>query len=225
MRQAWIVGILLLSIMGGSDQPSQFVEPIQDGSPRIFSMHAGACLHLCEPRIPPNTRVARSRRLEAHELLINETRARIHRQLALRPQTLTALARAVRLANSTVLWHLGKLIRAGLVHVDRDHRMPLYRQAKQLGTSLPEAIRVVHSVPARELVEHLMAHPRQHLGQAAAALGAPRARYWRVVPELQRLRLVKVVPKGRRHLLMVTPLAEQALRALPTRKRSTRHAV
>lgn len=208
---------LVLSVMGGCDQPTQY-DSSPDGPTRIISMHAGACLHLCEPRMPPNARLAQSRRIEAHELLINETRARIHRQLALGPQTLTALARGVGLTNSTVLWHLGKLLPAGLVHVNRDHRAPLYCQAPQLGTSLPEAIRVVHSVPARELIEHLLAHPRQHLGQAAAAIGAPRARYWRVVPVLQRMRLVKVVPNGRKHLLVATPLAEQALRALPGRR-------
>jgi DNA-binding transcriptional ArsR family regulator len=217
VRHAWAVAALLVSIMAGCDQPTHSFDSGQDGTTRIVSMHAGACLHLCEPRIPPNARLAQFRRLEAHELLINETRARIHRQLAIGPQTLTALARSLGLTNSTVLWHLGKLITAGLVHVDRDQRAPLYH-APQLGTSLPEAIRVVHSIPARELIEHLVAHPRQHLGQAAAAMGAPRARSWRVVPDLQRMRLVKVTTQGRKHLLVATPLAEQALRALPGRR-------
>ena len=217
MRHAWAVAALVVSILGGCDQTTHTLDPGQDGPTRIVSVHAGACLHLCEPRIPPNARLAQSRRLETHELLINETRARIHRQLANGPQTLTALARSLGLTNSTVLWHLGKLVPAGLVLVDRAQRAPLYH-APRMGTSLPEAIRVVHSVPARELIEHLVAHPGQHLGQAAAAMGAPRARYWRVVPVLQRMRLVKVATQGRRHLLVATPLAEQALRALPGRR-------
>ncbi|MHB1260147.1 MAG: helix-turn-helix domain-containing protein [Thermoplasmatota archaeon] len=211
-------------MLGGCDQPGHAAVPWGDGDrhlatrPITLTGHGNACLQVCEPRIPPNGRTAQARRLEAQDLLLNKTRAGIHRQLGRGPHTLSALARSLGLTNSTVLWHLAKLESAGLVQTDRGLSAPQYRQTPQSSTSLPEATRLLHSVPARELVEYLRLHPGQHLGQAASGIGAPRTRYWRVVPTLQAARLVKVVERGRRHLLFATPLAEQALRAVSQRQ-------
>lgn len=77
---------------------------------------------------------------------------------------LTELARALGHTNSSIMWLLKKLEDAALVERSRGLDPARYRRAKSQHASLAEASHVLHSVPARELVLHLLRHPGQRLG-------------------------------------------------------------
>lgn len=163
--------------------------------------------------------VRRGRRVGQADVLLHPVRGRLNRVLAESgdAMTLAQLASRLSLTNSTLLWHLLKLTSAGLAKAVAGPPTR-YVSVKGKEQVLAEAVQAMDSVPARELIDHLRSHPGRHLGEAAAAMGAPRSRYWRVVPQLERAGLLRVVLRGRQRLLHATPLAEQARRSLSGRK-------
>lgn len=128
------------------------------------------------------------------------------------------MARGLEQRTSSVLWHLKKLERAGLVERESSVQATRYRRARGTDSSLAEAAWVLHSVPARELMQHILRHPGQHLGEAALAIGAPRSRYWRVIKRMEAAGLVRVKLRVKARLLYPTALAKPALRATTRRE-------
>lgn len=158
-----------------------------------------------------------SGRIDREQLLLQPTRARIYQELGPSPLNASSLARALNQTSSSITWHLRKLEAAGLVERLKDANAPLFKRVSGGDAVMAEAIRVLHSVPARELMLHVMRNPGQHLGQAAAAMGAPRSRYWRSIGQLERARLILTRTRGRARLLFPAPLAAAALRAAKRR--------
>lgn len=158
-------------------------------------------------------------RLESPKLLLLPARARLYGLLSATSwRSLTDLARALGLRTSSVLWHLKKLKRAGLVEQESQAHPARYRRVRGTDSDLAEAAWVLHSVPARELMQHIIRHPGQHLAQAAQALGAPRSRYWRVIKRMETAGLVRFNLRVKAHLLYPTPLALPALRVTTPRE-------
>lgn len=153
-------------------------------------------------------------RLEVHQVLLHPVRETLFRLLEPPGEsTIPELAQRVGLTPSGVRWHVHKLQQAGLVAPISEGSAARFRRIETPETALARASRVLQSVPARELMRHLIARPGQHLGEAAAALEAPRSRYWRVVRDLEAAGLVHVRIRVKARLLHPTPLAHQAMRA------------
>ncbi|MFA5943446.1 MAG: helix-turn-helix domain-containing protein [Candidatus Thermoplasmatota archaeon] len=159
-----------------------------------------------------------SGRVEDCRLLLQPTRARVYQVLESSPMGLTEIARQTSQPKSTLLHHLQKLIAGGLVELQPGSNPPRYRRANNGGALLAKATRVLHSVPARELMQHVLRRPGQHLGEAASALGAPRSRYWRVMPHLEAAGLIRVTVREKARLLFPTQLVVPALRTMSHRK-------
>lgn len=182
------------------------------------------CKH-CDAIVTNAGRPRMGRRVDRHHVLLDRTRSRVYRLIAESSGlTKTELARAMGVQNSSVAWHLDKLLDAGLISRVAGSRTPIYRQAPRLATPMAEAAMLLESLPARELVELVCTQPGLHLAQLAAATGAPRSRYWRVVVGLQKAGLLRVVTLARKHLLYPTDLAREALRRThpPAKVRSRR---
>lgn len=172
-------------------------------------------------------------RTRRETLLLHPMRGRILDLFDEGPHTVARLARRLGTANSTILWHLGKLEMAGLVV--REHGTgegaARFRPVASPESQAAQAYRVLYSVPARELMEHLLRHPGQHLGEAAAAIGAPRSRYWRAIGSMEQAGLLRSRLRVKARLLYPTPLARNVfrltgarewarLRAMRTRRRT-----
>lgn len=163
-----------------------------------------------------------ARRVEVPAILLQATRARLFYTLRSSPGLrLKELGSSVNAPTSTLLWHLGKLRSAGLVSVRKTPRGPTYELAQSTETRLAEAVRILQSVPARELVLELLRRPGQHLGQAAKSIGAPRSRYWRSIGQLEVAGLVQARrpnPTQRRRVLYPTDLANAAAKTMNQRE-------
>ena len=59
---------------------------------------------------------------EYYTALSDATRLRILEQLARREQTVTEIARGLRMSQPLVSWHLRRLVRAGLIKMQREGR-------------------------------------------------------------------------------------------------------
>jgi len=169
------------------------------------------------------------RRVQKADVLRHPVRARLYAALDQADQPRIAeLANVVHMRPSSIRWHLGKMKAAGLL-VEDDHRGRRYRIASTPEARLATALRILQSVPARELMMQIWRTPGLHLQELADRLAAPRSRYWRVASSLELAGLVKVHLHRRAKLLFATRLAAQCIDLVSkdtaweeTRRRKTR---
>lgn len=153
--------------------------------------------------------------LEAHEVLLNPIRHRIYAALA-QSKSIPELAREVDATPSTIRWHVTKLVAASVAEFDQSQALVRRRQTPSAEIALGTA--VLHSIPARELLQHLLVHPWEHLGQAALHLKAPRSRYWRAVHAMEDAGLLSVRIRVKARLLAPSALALEIVRKLPLKR-------
>jgi len=150
---------------------------------------------------------------ERRLIFLSLARRRIHNELKANPGlTARELSRRLRLPPAKVESHLGLMMEAHAV--ERGTGNPVTYTALPAAPSLELANLLLRSLPARELVKHIVEHPGQHLGQAAKELGAPRSRYWRVVDVLVENGLLRRQRNVRQRLLFPTALARLAADSL-----------
>lgn len=151
---------------------------------------------------------------EGHRLIfLSLARRRIHAELRANPRLDSQeLSHRLRLPPAKVRAHLELMREAHAVEVHPG--TPRTFSALPAAPSLELAHLLLTSLPARELVQYLVDHPGQHLGQAAKALDAPRSRYWRVVEVLVENGLLRRQRNVRQRLLFPTPLSRKAVESL-----------
>lgn len=149
-----------------------------------------------------------------HRLIfLSLARRRIHTELKANPGLdAPELSKRLRLPPAKVRAHLELMAEA--LAVEASPGTPTTYTALPATPSLELSQLLLKSLPARELVQYLVAHPGQHLGEAAKGMGAPRSRYWRVIDVLVENGLIRRQRNIRQRLLFPTALAKAAVGSL-----------